>query len=100
MGSILSSKKIKAGKIILRVEVGYEESLNLKGNIDDVYLFSDNASEIKTRFSQRGTNDATKYLLIPRCLRSGLNFNKEVLCQRIETPSRSIFVFSLEKSSN
>lgn len=98
MGSVISTRKTKEGKVILRVEMNYEDSLNLKGYTEDVYLFSENAAEVKTHFSQRGTNDATKYLLVPKCLREGLNFGEKVLCQKIETPSKSIFIFSVEKS--
>jgi hypothetical protein len=98
MGSLISSKKTKEGKIVLRIEMNPKEYLDLKGNIHKIKVFSENAAEVETHFSKRGTNDATKYFLIPKCLRKGLFFNEKVLCQKIEIPGKSIFVFVVEKS--
>lgn len=97
MGVILGTKTTKEGKIIFEVEMDYEESLKLKGHIKNVHVFSEDAAEIKTNLSQRGTNEATKYFLIPRELRENLKFNEEVKCQKIETDTRMIFIFVVDK---
>lgn len=97
MGSIVGIKATKDEKIIVEVEMTYEESLQLKGHIKNIYLFSEDAAEIKTNLSQRGTNEATKYFLIPRELRDNLNFGEKVKCQRIETNSKLIFVYVVDK---
>ncbi len=98
MGKILGSRTVKDNKIIFEVEMDYEESLELKGNIKRVHVFSEDAAEIKTNLSQRGTNEATKYFLIPRVLREKLDFNGKVKCQRIETLTKNIFVFVIDKN--
>lgn len=97
MGSILGTKTTKDNKIIFEVEMDYEESLKLKGHIKNVHVFSEDAAEIKTNLSQRGTNEATKYFLIPRELRKDLKFNGEVKCQKIDTDNRTIFIFVVSK---
>jgi hypothetical protein len=97
MGTILGTKTTKDNKIIFEVEMDYEESLKLKGNIKNVHVFSEDAAEIKANLSQRGTNEATKYFLIPRELRKNLTFNEEVKCQKIDTDTRIIFVFVVSK---
>lgn len=97
MGTILGTKITKDNKIIFEVELDYEESLKLKGHIKDIHIFSEDAAEIKTNLSQRGTNEATKYFLIPRELRGDLKFNEQVKCQKIETDTRTIFVFVVDK---
>ncbi len=97
MGTILGTKTTKDNKIIFEVEMDYEESLKLKGNIKNVHVFSEDAAEIKAKLSQRGTNEATKYFLIPRELRKNLTFNEEVKCQKIDTDTRIIFVFVVSK---
>jgi hypothetical protein len=97
MGMILGTKTLKDKKIIFEVEIDYEESLRLKGHINNIHLFSEDAAEIKTNLSQRGTNEATKYFLIPRELRGELNFNEEVRCQKIETETKTIFIFVVNK---
>lgn len=97
MGAILGTKITKDNKIVFEVEMDYEESLKLKGHIKNVHIFSEDAAEIKTNLSQRGTNEATKYFLIPRELRGNLKFNEQVKCQKIDTDSRTIFVFVVDK---
>ena len=87
----------KDDKVIFEVEMDYEDSLKLKGHVKNVHVFSEDAAEIRTNLSQRGTNEATKYFLIPRELRENLNFNKNVKCQKIETETRKIFVFVADK---
>lgn len=97
MGTILGTKTTKDNKVIFEVEMDYKESLELKGHIKNIHLFSEDAAEIKTNLSQRGTNEATKYFLIPRELRENLNFNEKVKCQKIETDTRTVFVFVVNK---
>lgn len=97
MGRILGTKIGKNNKVIFEVEMDYEESLKLKGHIKNVHVFSEDAAEIKANLSQRGTNEATKYFLIPRNLRGDLTFNEEVKCQKIDTDTRTIFIFVVSK---
>lgn len=96
MGTILSTKMTKEDKVVFEVEMDYNDSLKLKGHVKNVHVFSEDAAEIRTNLSQRGTNEATKYFLIPRELRDDLNFNKAVKCQKIETDTRKIFVFMVD----
>lgn len=97
MGTILSTKMMKDDKVVFEVEMDYEDSLKLKGHIKNIHVFSEDAAEIRTNLSQRGANEATKYFLIPRELREGLKFNKSVKCQKVETDSRNIFIFVVDK---
>jgi hypothetical protein len=97
MGKILGTKTTKEGKVIFEVELGYEEALQLKGYINNICVFSEDAAEIKANLSQRGKNEATKYFLIPRELRPGLKFNEKVKCQKLETDSKIIFVYVVDK---
>jgi len=97
MGSILSSRVTKNGKIVYEVEMDYLESLQLKGHVKNIFLFSEEVAEIKTNLSGRGKNEATKYFLIPRELRDNIKFNDKVKCQKIETPSRAIFIYVVDK---
>jgi hypothetical protein len=97
MGRILGTKTTKEGKVIFEVELDYEESLQLKGYIKNICVFSEDAAEIKTNLSQRGKNEATKYFLIPRELRCGLKFNEKVKCQKLETDTKIIFVYTVDK---
>jgi len=97
MGQIIGIKTTKDDKVVVEVNMTYEESLMLKGHIKNIHLFSENAAEIKANLSQRGTNEATKYFLIPRELRDNLTFNEKVKCQRIDTDNRILFVYMVDK---
>ena len=97
MGAILSSRMKDDGKIVLEISVDYEESVLLKGHMDNVHIFSENASDVETNISQRGKNEATKYFLIPKDLRKGLKFNAKTKCQKIDTKTKTIFIYVVDR---
>ena len=97
MGAILSSRMKDDGKVIFEVAVDYNESVQLKGYMDNVHVFSENVADIETNISQRGKNEATKYFLIPKELRKGLKFTAKTTCQKIETKTKTIFIYVVDK---
>ena len=97
MGSIVSSKIRSDGKVSFEVVVDYDEALQLKGYMDHIYIFSERNSKHKTGISQRGKNEATKYFLIPKQLRQNLKFTSDVSCQRIETKTKTVFIYLVDK---
>lgn len=97
MATIISSRKHGSNKIIAEVLSDYDEFLQLKGHLNNVYLFTDNVAEVKTNISQRGKNEATKYFLIPRQFRKGFKFNNTTSCQRLDLKDKVIFVYVVDK---
>jgi hypothetical protein len=97
MGTILGSKLKGEGKVIFEVLMDYEEAVQLQGHMDNIHLFSENITDLKTKISTRGKNAATKYLLIPRSLRKNIKFDKEINCQKIELKEKIIFVYVVDK---
>jgi hypothetical protein len=97
MGAILSSKVKEDGKVILEVCVDYDEALQLKGHMDQVHIFSEKIADIKTNMVQRGKNESTRYFLIPRHMRSNLGYKGLSKCQRIDTKSKIIFIYMIDK---
>ena len=97
MGTILNAKLQGDGKVVYEVCVDKEEALNLKGNMENIHLIAEDASNIKTRISLRGKNEATKYFLIPREMRNDINSKKEVLCQKIDTKYKDVYIFIVDK---
>jgi hypothetical protein len=97
MGSILNSKTTNDGKIIFEVLVDYDESLQLRGHIKNIHLFSEDAIDTDAKISLRGRNAATKYFLIPKELRKDLKLNTKVKCQKIESESKIVFVYVVDK---
>ena len=96
MGTIINSRK-NGKKVIIEVSSDYEEYLHLKGHLEDIYLFSENVTQVQTNISQRGKNAATKYFLIPRQFRNGFKFNNATSCQKIDLKNRVIFIFVVNK---
>lgn len=97
MGTILGSKLKGEGKVVFEVLMDYEEAVQLQGHMDNVHIFSENITDLRTNISTRGKNAATKYLLIPRELRKNIKFDKEINCQKIELKDKIIFVYTVEK---
>jgi hypothetical protein len=97
MAIIIGSKTTKDGNIILEVKTDYKETLQLKGHIQNITLFSEDTAQNKTNISGRGKNSATKYFLIPRELRQNLKFPQTVKVQKIETPTKATFIYIVDK---
>ena len=97
MGTILSSKLKGEGKVIFEILMDYEEALQIQGHMDNVHIFSENITDLKTKVSTRGKNAATKYLLIPKELRKNIKLDKDIHCQKIELKDKIIFVYVVEK---
>lgn len=97
MAKIISSKKHDDGKVTLELSMNYEESMRLKGNMENLHLISEDVADIKSNISFRGKNESTKYFLIPRQLRKDLMVKVDAACQRIDTDSKIVFVYMLEK---
>ncbi|KYK27364.1 hypothetical protein AYK26_03840 [Euryarchaeota archaeon SM23-78] len=97
MGSIISSRREDA-KVVVEAALDYEELVQLRGEIDNVHLFSEKVADLETNISSRGKNEATKYFLIPRHLRKDLSIREPVSCQRINTPDKAIFVYVVNRN--
>ncbi len=99
MGTILSSKKTDNGKIIFEVQVEYDEALQLRGHLDQIHLFTEQTEGFGAQISGRGKNEATKYFLIPREVRKGFELKSQtpVTCQKIDTPTRTMFIYIVDK---
>ena len=97
MGSIISSKVRDDGKVIFEVVMDYDEAIQLQGHMDNVYLFTEKTAAETAGISQRGKNEATKYFLIPRELRKDLKFNNDVFCQRVDTKTKIVFIYLVDK---
>lgn len=96
MGTVISSRATEDGKVVYEVALDSEESLQLKGRMNEVHIFSEANMKIHSRLSKRGKNDATMYFLVPKELRKGIRGNSNATCQIIKTNSKKIFIFSIE----
>lgn len=97
MGKILGLNTLGANKVVVKLELTNEEALWLKGNMEKVHMFSEENLNISTRLVQRGKRESTKYFLLPRELRKDVGSSQEVLCNKIVTKTKDIFIFEVKK---
>ena len=98
MAEIMSIKKRDDGTFSCEVIFDENEYLNLQGHTNGIVVFSDKASSLDASISQRGMNSSTKYFLIPKKLRKGVNFNNAVSCQKLDCEDKTLFVFAIHKA--
>ncbi len=97
MGKISSLKTISDDKNIITLELSSQETVWIKGNMEKMHLFSENNLEYETRLVQRGKKESTKYFLMPKEFRKGIIPSNSIPCNRIETKTKYIFIFAVNK---
>ena len=97
MGKILNLKTYSEEKIQVTLELSSKEVLWLQGNLDKMHLFSENNLNETTRLVQRGKRESTKYFLLPKTFRKGVIPSNNVTCTRIETKTKHLFIFAVNK---
>ena len=97
MGKILNLKSINDEKVQVTLELSQKEVLWLKGNLEKMHLFSENNLDCETRLVQRGKRESTKYFLMPKEFRKGVVPSNSVMCTKIDTKTKHIFIFAVQK---
>lgn len=97
MGKISGIKAINDEKVIVNLELNTKELLWLQGNLNKVHIFAEKNLTFETRLIKRGKRESTKYFLLPRELRDGVTPAGAILCNKIETKSKNMFIFSVPK---
>lgn len=97
MGNIVSLKSINNEKVEVKLEVTQKEMLWLKGNLDKMYLFSENNLDMETRLVQRGKRESTKYFLMPKEFRKNILISNSVKCTMIDSKTKQFFIFAVNK---
>ncbi|MBW2989504.1 hypothetical protein KY358_04260 [Candidatus Woesearchaeota archaeon] len=98
MGNIIGSKVAKNGNMLHETLIDYDESLQLKGHVRNVHIFSEDAPGIDLDISSRGKEKSTRYLLIPMDVRKGISLKNKVRFQKLETSSKVILIYAADKA--
>ena len=96
MASIVSSKRNEKG-VIIELQMSNDEAQILNGYMDNIHVIAEEVVKVPSRVSLRGKNEATKYFLIPKLLRKNLLVENQVMCQKIETDNKVVFVYLIDK---
>lgn len=97
MGKISGIKALNDDKVIVNLELTSKELIWLQGNLSKIHIFSEKNLKHETRLIKRGKRESTKYFLLPRELRGGIIPSGVIMCNKIETKSKNIFIFSVPK---
>lgn len=97
MARILELKNTNDKKVLANVELSQDEYNFLKGNIENIHVFSENNLIKLSRLVQRGKKESTKYFLLPKILREDIIPTNNVKCNKIETSKKKLFIFEIEK---
>lgn len=97
MGKIAGVKTLNNEKVVVSLELTQKELLWLRGNLDNMHIFSESNLEYESKLVQRGKRESSKYFLMPKDLRRNLVVNSNVRCNKIETKTKDIFIFAVDK---
>jgi hypothetical protein len=97
MGNILQIKASSNDSFHVTLDLNPTEVLWLKGNMDKMHLFSEDSLTTFTRLVQRGKKESTKYFLLPREFRKGIIPSDSVACTMIDSKTKSIFIYAVNK---
>lgn len=97
MGRVAGIKTINEQKAVVTLELTPKELIWLKGNIENMHIFSENNLEYETKLVQRGKRESSKYFLMPKDLRENLIINSKVRCNKIQTKTKDIYIFAMDK---
>ena len=98
MGKIINSKNMSSKKVSYKFLLEIEELLNLKGNMKNVSCFCSELCTHKSQINTRGNNGVTKYFKIPLSIRLRKKQSGSLSYQKINTPSKIYYVYTLEKA--
>lgn len=98
MGKIVK-QRLKDNTVIAEIQLSKDEARELRGEMENIMLFTETTANIPARVSLRGKNEATKYFLIPKQLRRSMNTMGSVSCQRIRRKDKEIYVYVVSNDS-
>lgn len=97
MGRIIDTRNISEEKVLYKVLLDRNEMIPLRGHLRNVSIFTSNLCTTDSQINTRGNNGVTKYFKIPLNIRSRKKHSGSLSYQKIETPSKIFYVYSLEK---
>ncbi len=95
MASIIGSERL-GNDVILHIKMPIEDVEKLKGCMDNIHLVSEDNANIESAIYERGKKGCTKYFLIPKPLRVGVNLKGRVSCLRHDSENKKIWTYIID----
>lgn len=99
MGHIIGTKAMPDKSVICKILMDADEIENLKGHLKNIQIFSEDFCRHESQINTRGNNGVTKYFKIPLNIRSRKKHNGQLSYQRIETPSKIFYIYTLQRDN-
>jgi hypothetical protein len=97
MGKILNILNKSDDRVEVTLEFDLKYFKKLKGNLDKIYLFSEDVLDFNSKLVSRGKDDSTKYLLIPKEINTEVFAREDINYSVIEDPDKFLFIFGVNK---
>jgi phosphopantetheinyl transferase len=95
MGKIISSKQLKNNKFLIKILTENQDLKNLKGNLKNIHIFTDECCTKEACVKERGNNKTTKYFQIPLTLRPKKRSYQKLISQKIESQKAIYYIYGL-----
>ena len=99
MGQIISTKNLPDKGVVHQILLDEDEISFLKGHLKNIHIFTEDFCKAESQINTRGNNGVTKYFKIPLNIRSRKKHNGKLSYQRIETPSKIFYIYTLGRDS-
>ena len=100
MGQIIKIKNSPPDKTIVHLKMTQKEAQELKGHYKKIHLFSEDLCTHYAKLIERGTNNSTKYVLIPSILKERkCSRISKISYQKIKTDSKTFYIAIAKKKS-
>ena len=97
MGQIINSKILNNKQVVVKIILDQEEMRNLKGHLKNIHVFNSDLCAHDSQINTRGNNGVTKYFKIPLSIRSRKKHTGNLKYQKIDTPAKIFYLYTLEK---
>lgn len=97
MGEILETKYRPNQMVSIIIKMEPEEISRLRGHMKNVHLFTTHLFNQESEIQARGTNGVTKYFKVPLSIRTRKKYEGPIGYQKIETPSKTFYVYTVKK---
>lgn len=97
MGQIINSKILGNKQVIIKILLDQEEMRNLNGHLKKIHVFNSDLCSYDSQINTRGNKGVTKYFKIPLSIRSRKKHNGNLKYQKIDTPTKIFYLYTLEK---
>lgn len=100
MGEIIDIKNLPEKMVSMKVLLSPEEVSKLKGHMKNLHLFTSDLCTQDSKINTRGINGVTKYFKIPLSIRPRKKYEGKLTYQKIETPSKIFYIYTIKKEKN